>query len=357
MNHEDREAGILQESRSRKGYAIWIPRLISVLAFGVVLYLFWPLIGEVRDAIGLIANAHWGWLGFAILVQWVSYGFLTQLNHILLSPFEGRISFWRMMAVLPALAFIEVAVPSAGLSGVVLRARLLGKSGYSFEASSFTLLLETVYIAVVMVSVSIAGIWYLLTSGEIRPLQLEIMAVLVMIIAGLVVWVYRAGSDRRRGLRWAGRLTGCWNRILRFFKKPEVPVETAFQRTNLFYDGFFHVKDISPMLLLGLSIGRVFLDVATLGLCFAAFRYPVPPGILLTGYGLMLVLSGLAALPGGLGLVDVSLAVIFSRLGAPGAVAVAAALCYRLIAFWLIRFAGFVSWQVVEVRNDGTSRP
>jgi uncharacterized protein (TIRG00374 family) len=65
---------------------------------------------------------------------------------------------------------------------------------------------------------------------------------------------------------------------------------------------------------------------------------------------LVLVLSGLAALPGGLGLVDASLAVIFARLGAPGAVAVAAALSYRLIAFWLVRFIGFVSWQILEAR-------
>ncbi len=69
------------------------------------------------------------------------------------------------------------------------------------------------------------------------------------------------------------------------------------------------------------------------------------------GYGLMLLLSGLAALPGGLGLTEASLAVIFARLGAPGAVAIAAALTYRLLAFWLLRLVGFASWQVLEVRR------
>jgi uncharacterized protein (TIRG00374 family) len=93
------------------------------------------------------------------------------------------------------------------------------------------------------------------------------------------------------------------------------------------------------------------LDVATLGACFAAFHFSIPPGILLTGFGLTLTLSGLSAIPGGFGLADASLAVIFSRLGAPGAVAVAAALTYRLISYWLIRFIGFINWIVLEAKS------
>jgi uncharacterized protein (TIRG00374 family) len=90
--------------------------------------------------------------------------------------------------------------------------------------------------------------------------------------------------------------------------------------------------------------------VASLGVCFALFNFAIPIGVLLTGYGLTLLLSALASLPGGLGLADFSLAVIYARLGVPGGVAVAAGLSYRLIAFWLIRFIGFVTWQVLEVR-------
>ena len=43
--------------------------------------------------------------------------------------------------------------------------------------------------------------------------------------------------------------------------------------------------------------------------------------------------------------------VIFSRLGVPGPVAIAAGLTYRLIAFWLVRFVGYISWLVLERRR------
>jgi uncharacterized protein (TIRG00374 family) len=350
MSPENPHANPVAESYSTGKGGIWIGRLFSALAFGIVLYLFWPLLGELQNAVDLIIHARWGWLDIAVCIQFVSYMFLAKLNHLLLSPFEGKINFWRMMATLPAMAFIEVAVPSAGLSGVVLRARLLGKNGYSVEASSFTLVMETIYVAVVMTGVSMAGVWYLLRGEGIRPSQLAALVVVVIALIGLGIFIFRIGSDRRRGTVLVTQLAMKWNRLLRAFGSREISIENLKQRAELFYDGIYRSKDISPLLLLGLSLCRVLLDIATLGVCFIAFHYVIPPGILLTGYGLVLVMSGLAALPGGLGLVDVSLAVIFSRLGAPGAVAGAAALCYRLIAFWLVRFVGFITWQVLKAR-------
>jgi uncharacterized protein (TIRG00374 family) len=99
------------------------------------------------------------------------------------------------------------------------------------------------------------------------------------------------------------------------------------------------------------AYGRVALDVATLGACFWMFGHPVAPGTLLTGYGLILLMSGLASLPGGLGLADASVPVIFAGLGVTGSVALVAGLTYRLIAFWLLRLVGFFSWQILEAKK------
>ena len=87
-----------------------------------------------------------------------------------------------------------------------------------------------------------------------------------------------------------------------------------------------------------------------MGVCFYLFNYNIHPGTLITGYGLILTFSGLAILPGGIGMTDAYVPVIFSWLGVSGAVALAAGLCYRLIAYWLLRFIGFVSWLILERR-------
>lgn len=328
----------------------WVQRFFSVLAFGVVLYLFWPLVAELRSVVDLFKQAVWAWFGFAIIIQFVSYIFLTMLNYLLLSSFPGRIGFWRLLAILPTMAFIEVALPSAGLSGVVLRARLLGKNGYSVETSSFTLFMETVYLAVVMFVISLAGVWFLLKSGGIHPAQWLGLSIIILALVGASIAIYRVARDKQRGMKWAGWISARWNHVMRLMGRATISTEDLETRVSDFYNGTSRLKNISPLFLLGASAGRVSLDILSLWACFAAFRYVIAPGILLAGYGLVLIFSGLAALPGGLGLVDASLAVIFAQLGAPGAVAVASALSYRLIAFWFLRFAGFVLWQVLEAK-------
>ena len=91
----------------------WLRRGISLVALAVVVYLFWPLLKEIRAAARLFASARWGWLVAAGALQLASYSGLTWLNVLALRPFPGRIGFWRLMLVLTTMAFITSAVPSA----------------------------------------------------------------------------------------------------------------------------------------------------------------------------------------------------------------------------------------------------
>ena len=140
-----------------------------------------------------------------------------------------------------------------------------------------------------------------------------------------------------------------WNRFFGRFKT--IQPQVLDQRLLTFQSCLGQLQYIPRWKYIFAAYARVALDVATLGACFMIFRNPVQPGTLLTGYGLILVASGMAALPGGLGLADASVPVIFSGLGVAGSVALAAGLTYRLIAFWLLRFIGFFSWQILESKN------
>jgi len=327
---------------------IWFKRALSLIAFGVVLYLFWPLVGELRQAAGLFRQAQWGWMAVAVLLQFISYLSLTELNYLLLRPFQGKVSFGRLLGILPVMAFIEVAIPTAGVSGAVLRARYLGRSGYSVEASTFTLALETVYLSMIMAAVSLLGLWYLLHTGGMSTAQLTWLGAGMAVIITVIGWLVWAGRDRDRVKRWSQQLMLYWNRLAQKNNRTPYPYEKLAVRIDNFYDSLAYLGQTPSWIFWLMAVGRVVLDIATLGACFAAFHFMISPGVLLTGYALTLSLSALAALPGGLALADVSVAVIYARLGILGAIAIAAALSYRLIAFWLVRFVGFISWQALE---------
>ena len=332
---------------------IWIRRAIALVALGVVVYLFWPLLKDIRAAARLFAGAHWGWLAAAVLIQVASYSSLTWLNMLAMRPFPGRIGFWRLLFVLTAMAFITSAVPSAGASGVVLRVRLLARYGYTAEASTFTLLLEMLYLVVGTVAVALFGLGYLLQMGSLAAGEIALLAALV-IFAALVLWVgWRLVSEPRRALRLLEHLAGFWNRLASRLGWRRLNPDALEARLEAFHQGLLELGNLPRWKFLAATAGRILLDVATLGACFAALGHLIRPDILLLSYGLLMVISTLAILPGGLGLADVSLPVVFSRFGVPGSVALAAGLTYRLLAFWLVRFIGFTDWQVLESRARG----
>ena len=328
---------------------IWLRRGLSLFLLVVLIYFFWPLVGEFKAAAALFRQANWIWLIVAFLIQLVSYAFLTWLNAMALSPFPGKIGFLNLAAVLTSMAFIQVAIPSAGASGVALRIRHLRRYGYAPEDSLFSLAVETILEAVALASVASLGVIYLLRSGQLPMTDAAWLVLAGAASAGIIWYAWRLLRNRERSRKIALVLVYRWNRVggrLRTFDFNRVEARLLAFQDNLNRYGRGNLWK-----LILAAYGKVLLDVATLGTGFLLVGFTISPGTLYTGYGLILTFSGLATLPGGIGMVDAYVPVIFSWLSVPGSVALAAGLVYRLIAFWLLRFFGFLSWQYLENRK------
>jgi uncharacterized protein (TIRG00374 family) len=323
--------------------------VVTIVLFGLLLYFFWPLLSEIKSAAALFRHADWKWFGIAIGLQVVSYSFLTWLNALSLLPFPGRISFIRLAGVLASMAFISVAIPSAGLSGIALRVHLLRKYGYATEESLFSLAVETSLEIVALTSVAILGIAYLINKGGLSPVEVILLSLVGVVILVGIWFGWRLLNNRRRSRVLLQRFFNWLNRVGKRWRTFDISLME--QRLSIFQDNLAHYRAVSLGALFIAAYGKVILDVLTMGACFYMFNYPIPPATLFIGYGLTLTLSGLTALPGGLALTDAFVPVIFSWLNVPGAVAIAAGLTYRLIAFWMVRFVGFISWVFLENRS------
>jgi uncharacterized membrane protein YbhN (UPF0104 family) len=94
-----------------------------------------------------------------------------------------------------------------------------------------------------------------------------------------------------------------------------------------------------PALGAGLNVA---FDMLTLLFLFLAAGHAVNPGVLLAGYGLPLLLGKMAfVVPGGVGVVEGSMAALYDGLGIPDPITVVVVLGYRLISFWLPSLSGF----------------
>jgi uncharacterized protein (TIRG00374 family) len=329
-------------SSSRK----WWRLAISIVLLGLLLWFFWPLLGEIKAAANLFRTAEWSWFLVAIFIQVISYSSLTWLNALSLEPFSGKIGFIPLAGVLTSMAFISVAIPSAGLSGVALRVHLLRKYDYLPEESLFSLVVETTLELIALVTVALIGIVYLIQIGGLSLLNIFTLIFLgvLIIVIGWLLW--RNLSDYERSKHVLRKFVQVWNKYAEKYSYLEF--EELDERLVYFNQNLGKYPRSSSIKLPISAYVKVFLDVITLGVCFRMFGYSIAPETLLIGYGLILTSSGLSALPGGLVMTEALVPVIFSRLGVPGAIALAAGLTYRLIAFWLVRFVGYISWLILE---------
>jgi glycosyltransferase 2 family protein len=331
----------------------WLRRGISALLFIVLVYFFLPLLGELKAAAALFREANWIWFGIAIVVQLISYACLTWLNSLALQPFEGKITFPRLAAVLTSMAFIQVAVPSMGISGVALRVHLLRRSNYRPEDSLASLVVETLGEAIAITTVVLVGVAFVLGSGVpvISQLVRYFLFLLILLLPAAYAWRVIADPARTRShLRF---IASVWDRLGSRWGK--LNVAAVEDRLSEFRCNMRNYRQVPFWKLVLSSYGKVILDVATLGAAFYMFGYPISASDLLIGYGLILLFSGSAALPGGLVMTEASVPVIFSWLGVPGSVALAAGLVYRLIAFWMVRFIGYFCWHALEFEKPVVS--
>ncbi len=93
------------------------------------------------------------------------------------------------------------------------------------------------------------------------------------------------------------------------------------------------------------------LDFACLLCLFAAVHAPIPHGGVLLAHGVAQIVAVVPLVPGGLGLVEGSLAVILVAYGATRVPALATVLVYRLVNYWLAAATGWLAFGLLAWRD------
>ena len=99
-----------------------------------------------------------------------------------------------------------------------------------------------------------------------------------------------------------------------------------------------------------------FLDFCCLLCAFGAVHAPVPHDGVLLAYGVAQIVAVLPIVPGGLGLVEGSLAVILVAYGAHRVPALSTVLVYRFISYWLAVVVGWTTLRCDHVRDASNER-
>lgn len=181
----------------------------------------------------------------------------------------------------------------------------------------------------------LAGVGLAMAEGDAASADLVVGILVVLVIAAILVVLARNGLLRRPiaiGLALSKRLFG----------RPSGDVETFMADTE---SRLLAVTPSRPEwgVALLLAVANWGLDCVCLGTSFLAVGAPVPWRGLLLAYGAAQLAANLPLTPGGLGVVEGSLAIALVQFGGGQESTVAAVLMYRLMSFWALVVIGWIT--------------
>jgi uncharacterized membrane protein YbhN (UPF0104 family) len=306
----------------------------AVVVVVAIFIVFGPGLGSLRQH---LSRASAGWLlagvGFEILS---ALSYVVIFRAVFCPKMTWRLSYQIAMAEQGANSVLSVS----GAGGLALGAWALKRGGMSVE-----------YIGRRTVA------FFFLTS---------LANVAGVILFALLYLVGVLHHDRNAGLTYGFGVAALGATVLvlalplllgrRYPPKPapedagKLTKAVSFVRNSLVQgirDAVTLLRQRSVGVLVG-AIGATAFDIAVLGVCFKAFGYSPPLGVLVLGY-LIGQLGGNIPLPAGIGGIDLGLIGVFVIYGQQLAPTTAAVLIYHAIAIWVPALLGSVAF--VQLRR------
>jgi uncharacterized protein (TIRG00374 family) len=297
--------------------------------------------GELTAALRHLDHLNYAWETGAVLAEALSivgYGYLQQK---VLHWGGADLSLASLTLVSIANNAIAYTVPGEPAVSSAYRYRFFRRHGANGAASGWAILTILIAQAIGMSLLLLVGVVIaLLGHAGVEARGTVIVGLFVVLIAGALL------VRRDLLLRFLGVLVRCCRRVSGHPRGDVMArIESTLQR----------MREIP--LSSGAAVGVVvmatalwLMDFLILVCCFGAVHAPIPWSGVLLAFGVAQVVASLPLIPGGIGIVEGSLAVILVAYGAKKVPALAVVLVYRLLTFWLVIIVGWLSIGVIEWR-------
>jgi len=312
--------------------------VLGILLGILVLLLLFGKRGELAAAWHQLGHVDIGWVVAAVAAEALSLWAFAFLQHRVLRLSGASVPMPALTILTLANEAIANTVPGEPAVSGAYRYRYyrrFGVSGASAGWTIFTILIaQAIGLSLLLllgVAVALAGSTSVTTTGvAVVGLVIVIGAGAVLIRRDLVV---RCAAAIVRGTRrvtgyprgsFAARVEGTLTRIL------QIPLSTR-----------------ATAGVVAMAAGVWCADFLCLVCSFGAVHAAVPWAGVLLAYGVAQVVSTIPIVPGGVGIVEGSLAIILVAYGAARVPAVSAALVYRIVSFWLAIAVGWISVGVI----------
>jgi putative heme transporter len=340
-------AGELADSGAGRDRKAVVRYVVGVLLGCVVLLLLVGKRSELAAAWHHLAGASGPWVAAAIAAESLSLLAYAGLQQRVLRLSGTSIPLPGLFLLTLANDAIACSVPGEPAVSSAYRFRYYRRRGASGASAGWTIFTVLVAQAIGMSLLLLLGVVVALAgSTSTLGAGITVVGLVIVLCAGAVLirrdLVLRLASAAVRG---ADRLTRRRARADGSQDTVAVRIERTLTR----------MREIpltlgSTIVVVALAFAVWCCDFLCLLCMFRAVHSPIPWHGVLLAYGVAQVIGSFPIVPGGLGIVEGSLAVVLVAYGAGRVPAVSAALAFRIVNYWLAIAVGWLSVGVIAHR-------
>ncbi|HEY1636675.1 MAG TPA: lysylphosphatidylglycerol synthase transmembrane domain-containing protein [Acidimicrobiales bacterium] len=329
-------------ARSRRRHVRLGFKVVTLIGLVVLVLTQRTLIGS---SLRVLAHLNWVWLPLAVELESASIAMFARMQRRLLRAGDAKVGLWPMLATTYAGNAISVSVPLAGTQiGTAYAFRRFRRLGVDGTLAGWALVVAGVVSS--LASAMILAVGAILSGNDVVAVTGAlggVLGVIVVAVASLAIRHDRVEKMVDRPIVWV------LHRVQRLINWPvgsarEV-IESAMARLRR-----LHLSRSDWAKVLGLAFGNWLADVGVLAVSLLAVGADVPWHGLLFAYGVGAAVGSLGLTPGGLGVVEGTLAVALMGAGVHHGEALAGVLLYRFISLWMVSGVG---WLVYLLGHGG----
>src|SRR5579875_617257 len=317
-------------------------RALTVALLGGAAYAAYEHRSEISAASGMLSHVQAWWILAAVGAEAASMVVFARLQRWLLRAGGVRIGLVGMVEIVLAGNALSSSLPGGPAWSATWAFGQLRRRGANRVLAGWVILVAGALASFAVFVIVAVGSWVAGSYGPLSHLRWLTAALAAIPAAGAVAYGAAARSRTVRGALGAG-----WGFVaarVRPLRAHGGEVGKLVAKLGLVRPGALGWLEA-----FGLALANWLYDAGCLIACIEALHVPVPWQGSLVVYGLTQVSASLPITPGGLGVVEGSLAALLIAYGTRPASAFAVVLLYRIVSFWGLVPVGWAAWFGLEV--------
>jgi len=307
--------------------------LLSALLVLLVLLVIVVRRQYIWNELQVLRGANPFWLLAALGLVLLGYFCASQVYQIALRQLGYRLGATRLWGTAIVAIMLSQAIPAGGIASYAFIVESLRRRGVSAGHAALVAALAGVSYACGMViyfGFALVFITVRSGTGAAEELSFGAAAVALALIGGALFLLFQ----RQEVLaRW---LLACWGVLRWLLRRPWSDAPALRLAEELSRGRALMVqRPLEMLLLVGVQLASLTCHSLALLAVLYSLNAPTSLFVVMAGFGITLLTGTFNLLPGGGGTVETALALTLGQLGA-GQAALAAALIFRILNFWLI---------------------